>query len=137
MKDFKEFPKLVNWSDVFIRTIVGIVFITAGYGKLFGVPGIQGFTGMLQGIGIPAAGFFAVLVGIIELIGGIWLILGYWTRIPATLLAIIIIVAIVTVRLKGPFADMRLDLLVLAALTRYIGTRGWCPIKDRSKKAKS
>lgn len=132
----KKCDKTAKIGDLFLRVMVGLIFIVAGYGKLFATPGIAGFTGMLQGIGVPAAGFFAVLVGIIELVGGIMLLLGLWTAVPATLLAIIMIVSTLTVRLPNGFNDARLDLLLLAASIRYIGTAGHYSLRQILKKSK-
>ena len=66
-----EFKGVAKSGDLLIRAVTGLIFILAGYGKLFAQPGIEGFSGMLSGIGFPAPVFFAVLVGGIELVGGI------------------------------------------------------------------
>ncbi|MBN2566716.1 DoxX family protein [Candidatus Woesearchaeota archaeon] len=101
----------------------------AGAGKLFGVfggPGIEGFSGMLAGIGFPAAGLLAYLVGTVELVGGILLVIGLWTTVPAALLATIMAVAIVTVHRSQGWGGIRFPLLLLAVMVRYIGTAGYC-----------
>lgn len=123
---------IAQYGDLLIRIVAGLIFILAGYGKLFASPGIDGFTGMLSGLGFPAPAFFAVVVGLIELIGGILLLLGLWTHIVATLLAVIMLVAIVTVHLSngwGAASGVRYPLLLLVVLIRYIGTPGFCDIK--------
>jgi putative oxidoreductase len=124
-----KMKEIGNYGDLLIRIVVGLIFVITGYGKLFGAPGIQGFTGMLTGIGIPAASFIAVLIGVIELIGGVLLILGLWTNYASTLLGIIIFVAILAVHLKNGWGDTRYPLLLLVALIRYMGTSGYCDVK--------
>jgi putative oxidoreductase len=119
-----EFKGVAKSGDLLIRAVTGLIFILAGYGKLFAQPGIEGFSGMLSGIGFPAPVFFAVLVGGIELVGGILLLIGFWTHISSLFLAVIMLTAIFTVHLQNGWADVRYPLLVLVALVRYIGTPG-------------
>lgn len=76
-----------------IRIVVAVLFITFGYGKLFGAPGIEGFTGMLTAFGFPLPGLFAYLVGIAEFFGGIAILLGVATRFSAFWLTIITLAA--------------------------------------------
>ncbi len=93
-----------------LRIGVGIVFIYAGWGKLTGIEGVQGFFGSL---GIPMAGLMAWVVAIVEFVGGIMVLAGAFIRIPAILLAIIMIVAIITTKIGEPFPAYRVDLLLL------------------------
>ncbi len=95
--------KYESYAPTVLRIFLGIIFLIAGYSKFF-VMGVGGFTGMLSGLGIPLAGFFAALVAIIELLGGIALILGVAPRITSCLLAIIMLVAIFTVHLSNGWA---------------------------------
>lgn len=89
-----------------LRVVVGIVFAVHGYQKLFTF-GIHGVSGMLGHLGIPLAGFFAVVVTLVELVGGILLILGVATRVAAAFIAIDMIVAILVVHLKNGFFSPR------------------------------
>ncbi len=85
-----------------VRFIVGLVFLVHGSQKLFvfGFHGVQMF--FTQGhIPLPAAS--AVVVTLVEFLGGVALILGLGTRIAAALIAINMLGAIVFVHLKGGF----------------------------------
>jgi putative oxidoreductase len=96
-----------QWAAIGIRLTLGIIFVVYGAQKLFGVwggPGLDGFSGMLSGLGIPAAGIMAIVVAIVELAGGLALIAGFGTRYAATLLGVIMLVAIVTVTGKNGLA---------------------------------
>lgn len=93
-----------------LRIGVGIVFIVAGWGKLTGIEGTQGFFG---NIGIPLAGLMAWVVAIIEFFGGLMVLFGAYIRIPTILMAIIMIVALLTTKIGGEFSDARVDLLLL------------------------
>ena len=114
--------KLANYGDFLIRVVAGLIFVFAGYGKL---TGIVNFSGMLAGIGFPAAGFFAWLVAIIELVGGVLLILGLWTYAAAIALAIVMVFAILTVHISDGWNGYKYPLLLLVVLIRYIGTHGF------------
>lgn len=98
----KSSPERYNLALTILRIVIGITFFAHGWQKLFtnGIPGVTGFFGSL---GIPAAGFFAVVVTLVELLGGLALILGIGTRIAASLLAITMLVAMFTVHLPNGF----------------------------------
>src|SRR5712671_6041137 len=90
-----------------LRIVVGVVFLMHGYQKLFKF-GFHGVTGMFSHFGIPLPMLFAVVVTLVEFVGGILLITGLATRVPATLLAIDMFVAILTVHLKIGFRETTL-----------------------------
>ena len=85
-----------------LRIVIGFVFFMHGYQKLFKM-GFHGVAGMFGHLGIPLPMLFAVVVTLVEFVGGILLITGLATRVPATLLAIDMFVAILTVHLKKGF----------------------------------
>jgi putative oxidoreductase len=101
-----------------LRIVIGIVFTAHGYQKLFHV-GVHGVAGMFGHLGIPLPIFFAVVVSIVEFVGGILLITGLATRVPATLLAIDMLVAISLVHARRGFFNtsggMEWPLVLLAA----------------------
>jgi len=96
---------------LFLRIAVGVIFIVAGWGKLTGIEGTQGFFG---NIGIPAPGLMAWVVAIVEFVGGIMVLIGLYIRVPSILLAITMVVAIFTVKMGGEFSNMRIDITLLA-----------------------
>ncbi len=108
---------LQSWGLTVLRLVVGFVFFMHGYQKLLkmGIHGVAGFFGHL---GIPFPIVAAVLVTLLEFVGGILLITGLATRIPAALLAIDMLVAIFAVHLKNGFfgAGVEFPLTLVAGL---------------------
>ena len=69
-----------------LRIVLGIALVVHGWDKLSGgVGGVAGFFGTL---GIPAPGLMAWVVTIVELVGGILLIVGFLTQIAGILIAL-------------------------------------------------
>lgn len=85
-----------------LRIVVGIVFAAHGTQKLFTI-GFGGVAHMFQGLGIPQPHIAAIVVTLVEFLGGIALILGLATRYAALLLAIDMAVAILKVHLHNGF----------------------------------
>ena len=93
-----------------LRLAVGVVFAVHGWAKLGDV---DAFAGMLSTGGWPLATFFAWVVAIVEFVGGLMLIVGIYARLAAKLLAIIMIVALLFVHTKLPWATAELPLVLL------------------------
>lgn len=74
--------KLNNASTLVSRSMIAIIFIVAGAGKITGYAGTQGY---MESLGVP--GLLLPLVIAVEILGGIAIILGYQTKIAAFLLA--------------------------------------------------
>lgn len=81
-----------SWAGPLImRIIVGYTFMLAGWGKLNHLAQV---TENFAGWGIPFPKLLTPFVSGVEFFGGIMLILGLFTRIPAAMLAVVMIVAI-------------------------------------------
>lgn len=96
----KNLGKYSNYGTLILRLIVGIVFIVHGYLKLIDLGGTAGFFGNL---GIPAAGFFAILVALVEFLGGIGYVAGLFTRYAGLLTGIDMLVALILVHARNGF----------------------------------
>ena len=87
--------QIASWfawaGPLIMRLIVGYVFMLSGWGKLNNLPQmIQNFTEW----GIIFPKIMTPFVSGVEFFGGIMLILGLFTRIPAAMLAFTMLVAI-------------------------------------------
>jgi len=83
-------------ATILIRLLVGAVFLSEGIQK-FLFPAALG-VGRFVKIGIPAPQFFAPFVGVVEIVCGTLLIIGFITRLAAIPLLIDISVAIATTK---------------------------------------
>jgi len=109
--------KLQAWGPTLLRIMVGVVFFMHGKQKLF-VFGFHGVAGMFGHFGIPLPAFFAVVVTLLEFLGGAALVLGLFTRWIGLLLAFDMLVAVLVVKLKGGFmgtGGFEFELLLMVA----------------------
>jgi uncharacterized membrane protein YphA (DoxX/SURF4 family) len=97
-----------------VRLMVGIVFVSEGLQK-FLLPAARG-PGRFAEIGFPAPEFFGFGVGTVEVVCGVLVLLGLYTRWAAVPLIVIMLAALVTTKLPillgegfGPFAVRPLD----------------------------
>jgi putative oxidoreductase len=110
-------PRLRDYGLLVLRVVVGVTFIAHGYLK-FGKLGMPGTIGFFTNIGVPApalAAWFAVLV---EMVGGLALVLGIFT-LPFGLALVIDMIGAITYGKRGGgfFAPkgFELELNLLAA----------------------
>jgi putative oxidoreductase len=81
-----------SWAGpLLMRLVVGYTFILSGWGKLNALPQV---TENFIGWGIPFPKILTPFVSGVEFFGGVMLILGLFTRIPAAMLAVVMLVAI-------------------------------------------
>ena len=66
------------------RVLLSVMFIMAGFPKLIDP---SGTAGMIAGAGLPAATALAYLAGLFELVAGLFILVGFQTKITAYLLA--------------------------------------------------
>jgi len=100
-----------------LRIAVGVIFIAHGAQKFFllGIPAVTG--GFTQG-GIPMASFMAPFIASVELVGGIALVAGLFTRLAALGTAFTMLGAMFLVHMRGGFflpAGIEYTVILLAA----------------------
>lgn len=94
-----------------VRIVLGITFLFHGLDKF--QSGLATIAEHFASLGLP--GFFAYVVAALELIGGIAMIFGIWTRVVSVLFALLMLGAILTVKLPEGFIDgFELDVILLA-----------------------
>ncbi|MBM4763147.1 DoxX family protein [Bacillus sp. B15-48] len=108
------------WSTLILRVVLGITFFLHGFDKFNS--GIGNIVGWFESIGLP--GGLAYAVAVIELVGGLLLIVGLGSKIVAALLAVIMLGAIFTAKLAMGFLNgYELD-IVLFAMALFIAVNG-------------
>lgn len=105
-----------EWSMLVLRISLGAIFLAHGLQKISGITGIIKFFGSL---GLPA--IVAYIVTGIETVGGVFLILGIFTRIAAAAISVVLVGAIATVKLsKGLLGGYEFELSLLAAAVALV-----------------
>jgi len=79
-------------ATILIRLIVGVVFLSEGIQK-FLFPSVRGM-GRFEKIGLPSPEFLGSMVGAFEIICGVLILLGLFTRLASMPLIIIMFVAL-------------------------------------------
>lgn len=82
------------------RVLLSIIFILAGFAKL---TAISGTAGWFASIGLPLPTVTTVVVGLVEVVGGIAILVGFQTRIAAIVLGLFTLAATAVAHLD--FAD--------------------------------
>ncbi|MBT1155072.1 DoxX family protein [Aminobacter anthyllidis] len=72
------------------RVLLSVIFILAGFAKL---TAISGTAGWFASIGLPLPTVTTVVVGLVELVGGIAILVGFQTRIAAIVLGVFTLAA--------------------------------------------
>ena len=99
---FDDLTKWQGWGVAVLRAVVGFVFLMHGGQKLF-IYGFKGVAGFMSQLGIPAPGLAAVVVTLVEFLGGAALLVGLFTSWAAALLSINMLVAVLAVHLRAGF----------------------------------
>lgn len=111
--------KPTSLAELPIRLTLAVIFIYHGFGKVIGIEGTAGF---FSKIGLEPSVPLAYLAAYGELIGGILIGLGLFTRLAALNCLVIILVAIVTVHLSQGYKEMEFQLLILASSLQLLIT---------------
>lgn len=81
-----------NAGILILRVFLGAAMMTHGVPKMFG--GLEGFTGFVSSLGVPAPAVMAFLAAFAESFGALFLLLGVLTRPAALMLVCTMAVAI-------------------------------------------
>src|SRR3989344_2791379 len=111
MRNYQDLAPLV------LRVGLGVMFLYAGVMKLLD-PSI--ISGMLGGIGFPAPTFWAWVLIVFEVLGGLALVIGLQMKYTTIPLAIILLVATLTVHLANPGVALQHVALLLGVVSLWL-----------------
>lgn len=117
-----DHSKSYDLALLIMRLAVGVIFAAHGLQKLTEM-GFAGVSGMLESMGVPAAGVLGPVLALGELLGGLGLIAGLLTRVAAAGLAIDMLGAMLLVHLPGGFflpEGIEFTLALLAANVAFL-----------------
>lgn len=101
-----------DWGLLILRVALGIILVAHGWPKISNIKGTAEWMGTTFKPGI----LWAVLVAVIEFVGGLFIIAGFLTQLVAV--AVAIQFAFITLKMnlkKGLKGGYEFDLLILAA----------------------
>src|ERR1700753_1232750 len=97
---------LARWAPIPLRLIVGYGFMQHGFAKLSRGP--EAFAAILNAIGVPAPHLMAWLTVLVEVFGGLAILLGALVPLASLPMAAVLLVAIFTVHLPYGFSSIKL-----------------------------
>ena len=107
------FPSLPEvWYAIPLRLIVGYGFMEHGYAKL--ARGPDDFANILHALGMPAATLLSWATVLIELLGGLAVIVGAFIPLASVPMIFVLLVAIFTVHLPNGFSSIKLQSVTAA-----------------------
>jgi putative oxidoreductase len=110
-----------GWWALPLRLIVGFGFMQHGYAKL--ARGPDSFAGILHALGMPMADFLSWATILVELLGGFAILAGLFVTLASIPMAIVLLVAIVTVHIPNGFSSIKL--LSVTAAGAHFGQPGY------------
>lgn len=114
-------PPIARWSPIPLRLIVGYGFMQHGSAKLSRGP--AAFASVLQGMGVPDPHLMAWLTIMIELLGGLAVLVGAFVTIWSVPMVAVLLVAMFKVHLQYGFSSIKL--LAVTATGAKFGPVGY------------
>ncbi len=105
------FPYLLAIWPIILRVIVGFIFVYFGITKIWKERSRR--ITFFKKVGFGTGIVFFWLISIVELIGGAFLVLGFFTQIVALILSLVIIGAIYTKIRHNELLDNTLEFFIL------------------------
>ena len=105
-------PAIARWAPIPLRLIVGYGFMQHGFAKL--ARGPDAFPEILQALGVPAPHLMGWLTILVEIFGGLAVLLGALVPLVSIPMAAVLLVAIFTVHLPYGFSSIKLQAVTAA-----------------------
>jgi putative oxidoreductase len=99
--------KFAAWAALPLRVIIGYGFMAHGFAKLG--RGADHFAAILQALGMPEPTLLSWLTILVEVLGGLAILVGAFVAIASLPMIAILLVAIFTVHLPNGFSSIKLQ----------------------------
>jgi putative oxidoreductase len=109
------------WYAIPLRLVVGYGFMEHGYAKL--ARGPQSFIDILSALGVPAPSLSAWATILVEIFGGLAVLVGLFIPLAGIPMIAVLLVAILTVHLPNGFSSIKL--LSVTAAGAHFGQPGY------------
>jgi len=106
------FSTLERWAPLPLRLIVGYGFMAHGYAKI--LKGPERFVDILHAIGVPEPELMGWATIIVELVGGLAILVGAFVPLVSVTMVAILLVATFTVHLPNGFSSIKLQAVTAA-----------------------
>ena len=103
---------IARWAPIPLRLIVGYGFMEHGFAKL--ARGLDAFPAILQALGVPAPHLMGRLTILVEIVGGLAVLLGALVPLASIPMAAVLLVATITVHLPYGFSSVKLQAVTAA-----------------------
>jgi len=103
---------IARWAPIPLRLIVGYGFMEHGFAKL--ARGPDAFPAILQALGVPAPHLMEWLTILVEIVGGLAVLLGALVPLASVPMAAVLLVAMITVHLPYGFSSIKLQAVTAA-----------------------
>ena len=111
-----------SYGLLFLRLALGAILLVHGAPKFLR---LKATAAAFAGMGFRPGGFWAVVAGAVEVLGGLMIIGGFLTQIAAFIVALQFLVIIFKVKRKNGFKDgYEFDLLILAGALLLLTSGG-------------
>ncbi len=116
----RRLSQYYEYVPLLLRIGVGLIFFLAGLGKIMG--GTDKVVGFFGSLGIPLPELMGPFIVYLELLGGLALIVGLFTRLFGALFIVNMLVSIIAAKWSGVmeapnfaagFGEIRLELLLM------------------------
>jgi putative oxidoreductase len=110
-----------DWAFLVLRIALGVAMIYHGFPKLKNLKATgEAFSGM----GFKPGNFWALIVGVLEGVGGVFLVIGLLTQVISLLLAVEFLVILLKLKKFGNIKEYEFDLVIFASLLVLVTVGG-------------
>jgi putative oxidoreductase len=103
---------IARWAPIPLRLIVGYGFMEHGFAKL--ARGLDAFPAILQALDVPAPHLMGWLTILVEIVGGLAVLLGALVPLVSIPMAAVLVVAAISVHLPYGFSSIKLQAVTAA-----------------------